>query len=175
MASFFSSSAHVRAFALGLVLALVGLGGFTWWQSSQAPGAASAEAIADGDLPVVTVYKSPTCGCCVKWVEHLEANGFTVEQVDRTDMATVKQKQGLPRMLASCHTGVVDGYVVEGHVPAQDVKRLLAERPEGVDGLAVPGMPVGSPGMEQGDREDPYNVVAFSRDGRTGVFASYNK
>jgi hypothetical protein len=171
MSKLFSRGAHVRAFVLGLVLALAGLGGVVWWQSAAGPSYAPTADVSG--LPVITVYKSPTCGCCVAWEEHLEAHGLRVKSVNRTDMQAVKQQQGLPRMLASCHTAVADGYVIEGHVPAKDVVRLLSERPEGVDGLAVPGMPIGSPGMERGDELDPYNVLAFSEDGRTGVFASY--
>lgn len=123
------------------------------------------------DAPTVTVFKSPTCGCCSMWVEHLEAAGFTVETRDRDDMAVVKDSLGLPSDLASCHTGVVDGYVIEGHVPAEYVARLLKERPEAL-GLAVPGMPVGSPGMEMGDRRDPYQVLLVDDSGEAAVFAS---
>ena len=136
--------------------------------------AAAQDASATGDeLPTVTVYKSPTCNCCSKWMNHLRKNGFTVTGSDRSDMQPVKQELGVPRMLASCHTAVVGGYVVEGHVPAQDVKRLLREQPD-VTGLTVPGMPIGSPGMERGDRVDPYRVMAFSEDGRAGVFNTYS-
>jgi hypothetical protein len=120
--------------------------------------------------PRVTVYKSPTCGCCGKWVDHLRAHGFEVTVRDVADVDAYKHKYGVPRHLASCHTALVEGYVIEGHVPADLVHRLLAERPE-VIGLAVPGMPIGSPGMEQGNREDPYEVVAFDRTGRVTVYA----
>ena len=117
----------------------------------------------------MTVYKSPTCGCCAMWVEHLEAAGFKVESVDRTDMGAVKDSLGVPRDLSSCHTGVIDGYVVEGHVPAEQVARLLEERPE-AKGLAVPGMPIGSPGMEMGDRRDPYDVLIVGEGGEAAVY-----
>ena len=127
------------------------------------PAAAEAVQLAAADAPTVTVYKSPTCGCCAKWVEHLEASGFAVETVDRTDMGTVKDSLGVSRDLSSCHTGVVDGYVVEGHVPAEQIKRLLDERPDAL-GLSVPGMPIGSPGMEVGDQRDPYDVVLIGTD-----------
>ena len=125
-----------------------------------------------GDSPTILVYKSPTCGCCGNWVRHLEANGFTTRVEDVADISAVKAEHGVPAALASCHTGLVDGYVAEGHVPAEDVQRLLTERPEAV-GIAVPGMPVGSPGMEVGDRKDPYRVLAFDRTGRSWTFASH--
>ena len=127
----------------------------------------------DPSLPTVTVYKSPTCGCCTSWVEHLRESGFAVETVDTDDVQSVKAEHGVPQGLQSCHTGVVDGYVVEGHVPAADVKRLLAERPEAA-GLAVPGMPVGSPGMEQGDTVQPYDVLLVG-DGEPSVFARHGR
>lgn len=119
----------------------------------------------------VVVYKSPYCGCCAKWVDHMRANGFSVAVREVEDVAPVKAAHGISPSLESCHTAVVDGYVVEGHVPAADVKRLLAERPR-VRGLAVPGMPNGSPGME-GPTEDPYDVVAFDGVGRVSVFNRY--
>lgn len=117
----------------------------------------------------VVVYKSPSCGCCGKWVDHLEEAGFTVTTHDTDDVGAVKTQLGLPGELGSCHTAVVDGYVVEGHVPADVIERLLAERPA-VAGIAVPGMPRGSPGME-GPVSDPYNVVAFDAAGNTSIFA----
>ncbi|WP_095511899.1 DUF411 domain-containing protein [Rubrivirga marina] len=129
-----------------------------------------ASAVAPADAPTVTVYKSPTCGCCSMWVEHLEASGFEVESVDRTDMGAVKDSLGVPSHLSSCHTAVVGDYVVEGHVPAEHVARMLEEQPAG-RGLAVPGMPIGSPGMEQGDRRDPYDVIVFDEAGDGAVFA----
>ena len=129
-----------------------------------------ASVVAPADAPTVTVYKSPTCGCCSMWVEHLEASGFEVESVDRDDMGAVKDSLGVPSHLSSCHTAVVGDYVVEGHVPAEHVARMLEEQPE-ARGLAVPGMPIGSPGMEQGDRRDPYDVVVFDAAGDGAVFA----
>jgi len=122
---------------------------------------------------VIQVYKSPTCGCCGEWIEHLREHGFTVEVVDQPNMMAVKSELGLPGELASCHTARIAGYLVEGHVPAQDIRRLLEERPE-VAGLSVPGMPVGSPGMEvEGRQADAYDVVAFEASGATTVWASY--
>jgi hypothetical protein len=147
-------------------------------EASELAGAASARTPIplDHAEPIeMRVYASPTCGCCSLWVEHLEENGFDVETVHREDMVEVKQSFGVAEPLRSCHTGIVNGYVVEGHVPAADIRRLLAESPGDVRGLAVPGMPVGSPGMEVGDRVDPYDVVAFSTDGSTRVFASYGR
>ena len=107
------------------------------------------------------------------WVAHLEANGFTVKSTNVPDITAVKTEAGVPAVLSSCHTALVDGYVVEGHVPADDVKRLLAERPA-VAGIAVPGMPIGAPGME-GPNPQPYDVVAFDEDGSLSRFASYGR
>ncbi|MFQ5889512.1 MAG: DUF411 domain-containing protein [Gemmatimonadota bacterium] len=118
----------------------------------------------------VTVYKSPTCGCCSKWVDHLRKSGFEVVALDVTDLVSVKARHGVPPELSSCHTATVEGYVIEGHVPADLIARLLEERPE-VAGLAVPGMPMGSPGME-GARKDPYDILAFDREGNARVYAS---
>jgi len=112
----------------------------------------------------MTVYKSPWCGCCGAWVEHLRANGFSVAVEEREDLSPVKRGFGVPEALHSCHTAVIEGYVIEGHVPAADILRLLTERPQ-ARGLAVPGMPVGSPGMEQGGQRDPYEVILFGGDG----------
>ncbi|MFW2437857.1 MAG: DUF411 domain-containing protein [Arenicellales bacterium] len=120
---------------------------------------------------IITVYKSPTCGCCTKWVSHLEENGFKVKAIDTKDMYAVKKKAGLPFGLGSCHTATVEGYTIEGHVPASDVRRLLAERPA-VKGLTVPGMPMGSPGME-GPRKDRYSVLTFDDSGKTTVFSTH--
>ena len=140
---------------------------------TQAAPATSGAAVVpvSADAPLVTVYKSPTCGCCAMWVEHLEREGFRVESRDRADMAAVKDSLGLPPDLSSCHTGVVDGYVVEGHVPAQYVRQLLDERPDAL-GIAVPGMPIGSPGMEVGDRRDAYDVLIVDESGEAAVYAS---
>lgn len=122
----------------------------------------------------VTVYKSPTCGCCTKWIDHLEANGFEVSAVDVADVGPVKLEHGVPAELASCHTALVDGYVVEGHVPASDLARLLREKPD-VKGLAVPDMPLGSPGMEVPDpsRHERYQVLSFDEGGRIQVYETH--
>ena len=123
-------------------------------------------------LPKMVVTRDPNCGCCGNWVEHVKAAGFPVEVVEVADVGPLKTKLGVPDALASCHTAEIGGYVLEGHVPAQAIKRLLAERPK-VTGLAVAGMPVGSPGMEvPGQAPDAYDVVVFSA-GRQNVFARY--
>lgn len=119
----------------------------------------------------MVVYKSPTCGCCERWVEHMRASGFQVVVHDTADVAPVKARAGVTAALASCHTAFVDGYAIEGHVPAADVRRLLRERPN-VAGLAAPGMPNGSPGME-GMGHDAFDVLAFTRDGGSTVFAAH--
>lgn len=129
---------------------------------------------AQAKLPPMTVYKSASCGCCKNWVEHARTNGFTVRTIDTEDLAGVKAEMGVPGQLQSCHTVVVGNYIVEGHVPAADVKRLLAEKPA-VRGIAVPGMPIGSPGMEQGPVSgyQRYDVIAFTAQGKTTVFAKH--
>ncbi|MBC8445162.1 MAG: DUF411 domain-containing protein [Rhodospirillaceae bacterium] len=113
----------------------------------------------------ITVYKSPTCGCCAGWVDHMKENGFSVAVKEREDLSPIKSHYGVPENLESCHTAEVEGYTIEGHVPASDVLRLLAERPK-ARGLAVPGMPIGSPGMEMGNEKEPYPVVIFGEDGQ---------
>ncbi|THF64305.1 DUF411 domain-containing protein [Pseudothauera rhizosphaerae] len=120
----------------------------------------------------VTMYKDPNCGCCGKWAEHMRTHGFKVREVATREMGAVKRQSGVPQALGSCHTALVGGYVVEGHVPAADVKRLLADKPA-VTGLSAPGMPQGSPGMEGPFPADRYDVVSFDRQGRTAVFASH--
>ena len=138
-----------------------------------APGAATIPADVSSSrldgTPLVTVYKTPTCGCCKAWAAYMEREGFRVESRDVADLAAVKDSLGVPSDLASCHTGVVDGYVVEGHVPAEHVRRLLAERPD-ARGLTVPGMPIGSPGMEQGDLRQPYDVLVVGEGGEAAVY-----
>lgn len=128
---------------------------------------------ASGQTPTrLVVYKSASCGCCSGWVTHARRAGFVVQVIDVPDLATVKARLGVPARLASCHTSVAGRFVFEGHVPLRDVRTLL-ERPQGL-GLAVPGMPVGSPGMESRDGStEPYQVLAFDRQGRTRVFARH--
>jgi len=124
-----------------------------------------------GELPAMTVWKNPSCGCCGNWVRHMEQAGFQVEVRNVDDLARVKRMAGIPGPLQSCHTASVGGYHIEGHVPASDVKRLLEMKAD-VDGLAVPGMPSGSPGMENG-QYDAYDVVTFKRGQAPRVFKRY--
>ena len=121
--------------------------------------------------PQISVYKTRTCGCCAKWVDHLKANGFTPLVIEVPSTAEYRKKYGVPDQLTSCHTAVVSGYTVEGHVPAADIHRMLKQKPKAT-GLAVPGMPLGSPGMEAG-RRDAYSVLLFKADGTTSVFQKY--
>lgn len=118
--------------------------------------------------PSITVYKSRSCGCCAKWISHLQENGFQVMVKNHDDLPAIKKQYGIQPELAACHTGLVDGYLVEGHVPADVIKRLLKENPL-IDGIAVPGMPIGSPGME-GPNPQPYQVLAFDAQGNTSVY-----
>ncbi len=121
----------------------------------------------------ITVYKSPTCGCCTDWEDHLTMEGFEVTSIERNNMNPIKEKFGVKRNLASCHTGIIDGYVIEGHVPASDIKRLLAERPK-IAGLTAPGMPKESPGMQpHAEKPKNYDVLSFDESGKTEVFTSY--
>jgi len=119
----------------------------------------------------ITVYRTPTCGCCLAWVDHLRESGFAVSVEEMPDLAPIKRDLGVPEDLESCHTATVGGYVVEGHVPAEDIRRLLASKPN-AKGLAVPGMPIGSPGMERGNEKQPYRVILFGAAGET-VFATH--
>jgi hypothetical protein len=135
--------------------------------SAAALGATEARA---ASAPAVQVWKDPNCGCCRGWVEHLSRSGFAVASVDTSDLASIKAEAGIPADLASCHTARIEGYVLEGHVPAAAIRRLLNERPEGI-GLAVPGMPIGSPGMEGGSPE-VYAVILFGATERR-VFARF--
>lgn len=151
------SRRELLASTLGLAGVLLAGGGAT----AASPGAA----------PLLRVFRSPLCGCCGAWVDHMRAAGFATQVMNLDDLAPVKARLGVPADLESCHTGLIDGYVVEGHVPAADVRRLLQLRPRAT-GLAVPGMPVGSPGMEQGARRDAYDVVLFAPAGRQ-VFARH--
>jgi hypothetical protein len=141
--------------------------------SGLALGTASASRLlAMAPAKEATVYKDAGCGCCKKWVEHMQKSGWTVTAHDVPDVAVYKKRYGVPDGLASCHTAIVtSGYVVEGHVPADVIDKLVAQRPADVIGLAVPGMPQGTPGMETG-KTDKYDVIAFTKAGKTKVFAS---
>ncbi len=141
-----------------------------------APASAAGATVADATfaLPRMIVTKSPTCGCCASWVEHARHAGFTVDVEDVENLYPVKERLGVPIGKGSCHTAQVGGYFIEGHVPLDDVKRLLAEKPD-ARGLVVPGMPAGSPGMEMPDgRVQPYTVELVARDGTTSVFARHD-
>ena len=135
-------------------------------------GVAAQSAWAAPDTFIVDVYKSPTCGCCSKWVDHLKANGFTVRSHDTDDVVAHKTRLGVPAGYGSCHTAQVGGYLVEGHVPAKEIRRLLKENPR-ARGLAVPAMPMGLPGMETGGHKDAYDVFLVNRDGSTKTYAHY--
>lgn len=152
-----------------LVLALGAAVGST----TSASGQSSRTDASVSQSITVDVYKDPSCGCCVKWIDHLRKQGFAVRVSETRNIEAFKAAHQVPGQLWSCHTGLVGGYVIEGHVPAADIQRLLKERPT-ISGLAVPGMPIGSPGMEMlGSKAQPYDVVAFGKDGRTRVFASH--
>lgn len=145
--------------------AALGLAAAAAWGSGPA-----AAAPARGTGHEITVFKSPTCGCCRKWVEHLRAAGFQVIAHDTADLEAVMTRYDVPNALASCHTAVVEGYVIEGHVPADLIARLLTERPK-VAGLAVPGMPANAPGMDMPSTA-PYDVLTFDHAGKTAVYAA---
>ena len=134
-------------------------------------GAAAAQQKPAG--PLVEVFKSPTCGCCSQWVEHMRKSGFTVRTNDVNDLTEIKKSRGVPDEVQSCHTAVVNGYVVEGHVPPADVHRMLKEKPA-IAGIAVGGMPIGSPGMESPYvKAEPFDVMSFTKSGTTRVFAKH--
>jgi hypothetical protein len=145
--------------------------------ATESPRASTpAQSPAKPDPAVMDVYKTPTCGCCSKWVDHMRAAKFQARVVDmpQEELDKVKAKHGLPPTLASCHTAIVGGYVIEGHIPADQVRKLLKERPK-VAGIAVPGMPIGSPGMEvPGRRGMTYNVFTFDKQGKTQIFSTVN-
>ena len=135
-----------------------------------APPTATQSDVTQQDKPEVVMYKSPNCDCCTGWADHLRKEGFTVVVHKRDDMGAIKTRFGVPQKLASCHTAIVDGYVIEGHVPAADVERLLKERPE-VAGLTAPGMPMKSPGMQKvGQKTQGSDVLAFDKAGKPTIF-----
>jgi len=154
------------AAAIVAAVVVVGEGIGTPKAASVPPPAAAVEPV-ESD---VVVYKSPTCGCCDGWIDHLRAAGFRVVTRDTSDVGAVKRRLGVLPTLVSCHTAIVNGYVLEGHVPADDILRMLEERPA-IVGLAVPGMPAGSPGMEAAQPHVSYEVVTFDGQGRTTVFS----
>ena len=126
----------------------------------------------DGLMKDIVVYKNPECGCCTRWVRYLEEKNYKVTVKPTRDIYEVKKRLGVPEKLAACHTAVIDGYVIEGHLTHRDIRRLLLFRPE-VTGIAVPGMPIGTPGMEQGNTKQAYDVISFDKDGNTEVFVKH--
>ena len=145
---------------LGLLGAVLLIGVLGAWQAG----------LFSQSLPEALVYKTPTCGCCSLWADHLTENGFTVTTKDLTDLNPIKKQYGIEPRLQSCHTAVIGDYVFEGHIPAEFVKKVLEEKPE-IRGLTVPGMPIGSPGMEQGNRRDPYDILSIDHQGHVSVYA----
>lgn len=125
-------------------------------------------------LPKAIVFRTPTCGCCIKWVDHLKKNGFEVEVINKRNLTSIKKVYGVPGHLKSCHTAKIGRYTIEGHVPAKDILNLLKKNLD-IKGLAVEGMPLGSPGMEYQNKLDPYDVISFEDDGTTKIFNSYHK
>ena len=139
------------------------------------PTWALAQPVASGAASMVQVWKDPNCGCCKDWIAHMEQNGFQTQTLD-TGNSAMRQRLGMPQKLGSCHTALVNGYVLEGHVPAREVWRLLKDKPKAL-GLSVPRMPVGSPGMDgvvYGGRKDPYDVLLVAKDGSTTIYQSYS-
>jgi hypothetical protein len=156
----------LTALAAGAIVAPRGM-------NAQAGGRATGTAAGkarSASLPLLTVYKSPTCGCCGEWTRHMEKNGFTAKVILMEDLSQIKRDAGVPVELESCHTALVGPYAVEGHVPADLVRKMLDEKPA-IAGLAVAGMPLGSPGMEQSGTKMPYSVMTFTRGGRSTVYA----
>ena len=149
--------------SLAAIALLAGVVGAVAWFTATQPAPVRAD--------IVTMYKSPACGCCSKWADHLRQRGYEVQTLEVRDLERVKIANGVPLGLASCHTALIEGYVIEGHVPVADIDRLLRERPA-FAGLAVPGMPIGSPGME-GPNPEPYDVLSFDATGPLSVFASH--
>jgi hypothetical protein len=163
---------RVGAGALVLAVGLLNVAAYAQSKTTPAKGtpAKAAASKATAAKPHLSVYKSPTCGCCAKWVEYMEANGFTATVTNMADVTPVKVSNGLPPRLASCHTTLIAGYVIEGHVPVSDIRRLLKEKPA-IAGLAAPGMPAGSPGMDV-PNSPPYEIIAFDKTGRTSVYST---
>ena len=122
----------------------------------------------------IVVYRSPTCSCCSKWIKHLQSHNFNVKDIIKKDMQAVKKQMQVPAKLGSCHTALVNGYWVEGHVPADDIKKMLSEQPD-ILGLSVPAMPSGTPGMEMGNRKDPFNVISLDKQGNAQLYKAYGE
>lgn len=169
----------MRRKTLGAIALLIAIGSVSISACSHMTSSdvSHQQAAVVADLPPearqVVSFRSPTCGCCLGWVEHMRTQGFQVEDNVVEDIEAVKREHNIPTDLASCHTAIVNGYVVEGHIPAADVSRLLIEKPD-VVGIAVPGMPIGSPGMESGDIRQPYAVYTFTEDGSIEIFQEHS-
>ena len=155
-------------YVVGLTGTVVLAGTITGWTNRDAKADTKKTA-----QPAVMVYKSPTCGCCQKWVEHLKENGFQVSSENVDDLNSVKKKYGIKENFKSCHTAIIGQYIVEGHVTAQDIKRMLREKPD-IRGIGVPGMPLGSPGMEANVSE-PFNVLSFDKSGKVEIYSKHWK
>jgi hypothetical protein len=165
----------MKTLACLLTVSLLSIGTSTLAEepASKTKQAASSEPKTTA-FPKVSVHKSPTCGCCSAWVEHMKRSGFDVTTTNVDNLGPIKERVGVPHGMGSCHTAEVGGYFIEGHVPAAEVKRFLSEKPK-AKGLTVPRMPIGSPGMESGDQVDPYEVHLVHDDGTTSVYARYPK
>lgn len=157
----YSKTVKAALLIIGLTTSLLCVAQTPWSKITQASGVRD-----------ITVYRSESCGCCGDWLEHLREHDFNVTDNKVQDMGAIKKRFGVPIKLASCHTAIIDGYVIEGHVPADDIKRLLRDKPD-VAGLSVPGMPVGTPGMEMGERRDPFSVIQFKNGGQAELYRRY--
>ena len=162
-----------KVFAASLVIASLMLASCTAAKETDLAATENVSSAQAALVSEITVFRSPTCSCCGQWIAHAEAAGFQVKDEITEDMSAIKQQYGVPDSLSSCHTTVVGDYVIEGHVPAADVRRLLTEKPA-IAGIAVPGMPVGSPGMESGDDVEPYTVFSFTESGETAAFSEHS-
>src|SRR5688572_8330885 len=158
----------MRQTRISIAIAAIAIAGLAYGAAAQQKTPAA------GALPKMTVYKTSTCGCCKLWVDHMRTNGFDVQAMDvsAADVRGISKAAGLKDEGTSCHTAKIGNYTVEGHVPAADIKRMLKEKPA-IAGIAAPGMPMGSPGMEQGNAKEPYDVIAFKKDGTSTVYAKH--
>ncbi len=154
------------------IMVFVGLLGFSFVVAAeQMPPASTAK---NTQATPIEVYRSPSCSCCGKWVAHLRENQFQVKDIITENVQAIKDKQSVPKEMASCHTALVNGYVIEGHVPASDIRKLLKLKPA-IVGIAVPAMPAGTPGMETGGKKEAYDVVSFDKNKSSAVFSAYSE
>lgn len=156
----------------GVAMATIGMLSILGSTAPTSYASTISQASVETTAPNITVYRSPNCSCCGGWIDHLKKQGFSVQNLPTSDIEAVKQKFNVPDNLTSCHTAMIDGYVIEGHVPANDIKRLLQEK-SNVSGLSVPNMPVGTPGMEMGNKKDPFTVFSFHHKDTVAVFNEY--